>query len=306
MRTVGRGVQTVPTEPKERAAPRAPLEKARSVPATQPPAAARPVPLVGLLRGLGRATASWPGVVAAVALWELLPRIGVLPAQYIPPASRVIPKMWDLLGTGSFWTEVAQTMEGWAIGVGLSALVGIPVGLLVGANQYLYRATRVTVEFLRPIPSVALIPLAVLIFGISMNMKVFLVTFATFWPILIQSIYGVQDVDPVARDTARSFGLGRLTIFFRVTLPSAAPYIATGLRVASALGIILAITAELVAGVPGLGQSILLAQSGGTNDQLYALIVLTGLLSFALSAILRRVERYVLRWHQSYRVVQPS
>jgi ABC-type nitrate/sulfonate/bicarbonate transport system permease component len=251
-----------------------------------------------------RAALGWTGLLAALALWEALPRLGVLPGDYIPPASRVLARLVALLGTGAFWGDVGATLQGWAVGLFISAVVAIPLGLLIGTNAYLYRATRAIVEFLRPIPSVALIPLAILVYGISFNMKVFLVTFATFWPILIQAIYGVQDVDPVARDTARSFGLGRVSTFVTVSLPSALPYIATGLRVASSLALILAITAELVAGVPGLGRSILIAQSSGRNDTMYALIVTTGLLGYGLSALLRRAERRVLRWHASQRGAQ--
>lgn len=254
----------------------------------------------GLRRG---ADAGWLSLVVGLALWELLPRAGILPQEYIPPASVVLPELGELLTQASFWLDVRNTLSGYATGLALSIFTAIPLGLMIGVNPYLYRATRATVEFLRPIPSVALIPLAILVYGITFDMKVFLVTFATFWPLLIQSIYGVQDVDPVARDTARSFGLGRVAIFFKVALPSAAPYIATGLRLASALGIILAITAELVAGVDGLGKAILLAQSAGANELMYALIVATGMLSYALSAALRRLERYVLRWHQSHREV---
>jgi ABC-type nitrate/sulfonate/bicarbonate transport system permease component len=246
------------------------------------------------------------GVLAALALWEALPRLGVLPADYIPPASSVVPRLVELLGQGAFWQDVGSTLAGWAVGLGIATIAAVPLGLLIGNNAYLHRATRATIEFLRPIPSVALIPLAVLVYGITFDMKIFLVTFASFWPILVQSIYGVQDVDPVAHDTARSFGFGRMTIFFKVTLPSAAPYIATGLRISSALAIILAITAELVAGVPGLGHSILLAQNGGATELMYALIVATGLLSLWLSAALAGLERYVLRWHQSHRKVQTT
>lgn len=268
----------------------------------QPSRAGFPGRLGKSLRGaLGGIANGWMGVAAALALWELLPRVGILPRESIPPASVVIPEMFDLLGQHSFWIDVGGTLSAWAVGMSISICVAVPLGLLIGVNPYLYRATRAAVEFLRPIPSVALIPLAILVYGITFDMKVFLVTFATFWPLLIQSIYGVQDVDPVARDTARSFGLGRLVVFFKVTLPSAAPYIATGLRLASALAIILAITAELVAGVPGLGRSILLAQSAGANDLMYALILVTGLLSYGLSAALRRTEHHVLRWHQSHR-----
>lgn len=244
---------------------------------------------------------SWLGIVVALALWEFFPRVGLVPAEYVPPASVVIPEVVQLLGDAAFWADVKETLAGWAVGMAVSTFVGIPLGLVIGLNQVLYRATRAAIEFFRPIPSVALIPLAILIYGITFDMKVFLVIYATFWPLIIQSIYGVQDVDPVARDTARSFGLPRRTVFFKVILPSAAPYIATGLRLASAVGIILAITAELVAGVAGLGRSILLAQSAGANALMYALIIATGLISYALSAILRRSERYVLRWHPSHR-----
>ncbi|WP_308259183.1 ABC transporter permease [Pseudonocardia sp. H11422] len=244
------------------------------------------------------------GVVAAVALWELLPRLGILPAEYIPPASVVLPTLLGLLGDGAFWSDVGATLSGWAIGLALSTVVAVPLGLLIGTSAHLHRATRVIIEFFRPIPSVALIPLAILVFGITLDMKIFLIVFATFWPILVQSVYGVQDVDPVARDTARSFGLTRREIFFHVTLPSAAPYVATGLRLASALAIVLAVTAELVAGASGLGRSILVAQSAGASDLMYALIVVTGLVSLLLSAAMSAAERRLLGWHQTHRTVQ--
>jgi ABC-type nitrate/sulfonate/bicarbonate transport system permease component len=266
----------------------------------------RPRPVNRGLRALRRATSNWLGVVAALALWEALPRLGVLPAEYIPPVSEVGARLVEVLGQGTFWQDVGSTLAGWAVGLGIAIGAAVPLGLLIGSNAYLHRATRATVEFLRPIPSVALIPLAVLVFGITFDMKIFLVAFASFWPILVQAIYGVQDVDPVARDTARSFGLGRTSIFCRVTLPSAAPYIATGVRISSALAIILAITAELVAGVPGLGHSILLAQNGGATELMYALIVATGLLSLWLSAGIAALERHVLRWHQSHREIQTT
>jgi ABC-type nitrate/sulfonate/bicarbonate transport system permease component len=244
------------------------------------------------------------GVLAALALWELLPRTGVLPGEYIPPASIVLPRLVGLLGDAGFWTDVAATLAGWAIGLGLATVIAVPLGLAIGTNPYLHRSTRAIVEFFRPIPSVALIPLAILVFGTTLDMKVFLVVFATFWPILVQSIYGVQEVDPVTRDSARSFGFNRRDIFLRITLPSAAPFIATGMRLASALAIVLAITAELVAGAPGLGRAILLAQNAGAYDLMYALTVATGLISLLLSAAIARTERRLLRWHPSHREVK--
>jgi ABC-type nitrate/sulfonate/bicarbonate transport system permease component len=241
------------------------------------------------------------GIVVALAVWELLSRADVFPSKFIPPATTVLGKFFSLLAHSSFWSAVEGTMAGWALGLAIAVVLGVPLGLLVGSSDYPFRAFRPVIEFLRPVPSVALIPLAVLVFGPSYSTKLFLVTFASFWPILIQSIYGVKDVDQVAMDTARTFRLGPIQRFFHVTLPSASPYIVTGIRLSSSIAIILAVTAGLVVGVPGLGSSILLAESGGAFPEMYALIIAAGILGFLLSKIFRLFERVVLRWHPSQR-----
>jgi ABC-type nitrate/sulfonate/bicarbonate transport system permease component len=142
----------------------------------------------------------------------------------------------------------------------------------------------------------------VLIFGSNLDMKVFLIAFGTFWPVLLQTVYGVHDVDPTARDTARSYGLGRRAVLRRITLPSALPYIATGLRIASAIGLILAVTSEIVVGVPGIGVRITEAQAaGGAEDLMYAWILAAGLLGWVLNGALQTVERRLLHWHPSFR-----
>ena len=153
-----------------------------------------------------------PPIVAALlllALWEAVVRAGLIPETSIPPASAAIGELFTQLGEAAMWKAVGNTLQGWAIGLGLAVLLGVPAGILIGSSRWAYRALRVPIEFLRPIPSVALIPLAVLVYGTGLESKVFLATFASFWPMLIQTIYGVQDVDPVATDTARAFGLGR-------------------------------------------------------------------------------------------------
>ena len=240
-------------------------------------------------------------VLLLLALWELVVRSGLISATSIPPASAAIAELGEQLGQGTLWSAILNTLQGWALGLGIAIVAGVPVGLLVGSSRWAYRALRVPIEFLRPIPSVALIPLAVLIYGTGLESKVFLAAFASFWPLLIQTIYGVQDVDPVATDTARSFGLGRLARLYRVTVPSAVPYIATGIRISSAVALILAVTAELVIGSDGLGQAINLARSGGNIDLMYALIIATGLLGWVLNIGATAIERRVLHWHPSQR-----
>ena len=242
-------------------------------------------------------------VVVVLALWELIVRVGVISESSIPTMTATVAELARQLGESPFWSAIGNTLQGWALGLGIAMILGIPLGILIGSSRWAFRALRVPIEFLRPIPSVALIPLAVLIYGTGLESKVFLAAFACFWPLLIQTMYGVQDVDPVATDTARSFGLGRAARLWRITLPSAVPYIATGVRISSAVSLILVVTAELVIGSAGLGREINTARSGGNLPVMYALILSTGLLGWALNIFTSTAERRVLRWHPSQRAV---
>ncbi len=240
-------------------------------------------------------------VLAVLAVLEGLVRADVLPSTQFPAVTATVRALSELVRERELWTNVAHTMQGWAIGLSFAAAAGIPLGVLIGSSPLLYRCLRAPIEFLRPIPSVALIPLAILVYGTGLEMKVFLVAFASFWPLLFQALYGVQDVDPVIRDTARSFRLGPLSRLVRVTMPSAAPYIATGLRISASIALVLAVTAELVVGAPGLGRAINVAHASGAVTPMYALIIVAGVLGWALNAGFRRAEREVLHWHPSQR-----
>jgi ABC-type nitrate/sulfonate/bicarbonate transport system permease component len=252
---------------------------------------------VGKGAGLGLA-----GIVGVVAALEVAVRVGLLPQAWFPPPSRIVPAFVELVVGGELFPPVGQTLQGWLLGILAAAAVAVPLGVLIGSLSLAHRLTRFVLEFLRPIPPVALIPAAVLIFGSDLDMKVFLIAFGAFWPVLLQTIYGVHDVDPTARDAARCYGLGARAVLVKVTLPSALPYLATGLRIASAIALILAVTSEIVVGVPGIGVRITDAQAaGGAEDLMYAWILAAGLLGWALNGVLHAVERRVLHWHPSYR-----
>jgi ABC-type nitrate/sulfonate/bicarbonate transport system permease component len=243
----------------------------------------------------------WVSVLAVLALFEILPRAGILPEAHFPPMSQILGALAAGMVAGAFWIAVGNTLQGWALGLGLALVTAVPLGIVIGSTHLLYRAVRVLIEFLRPVPSVALIPLAILIYGTGLESKVFLAAFASFWQLLMQTIYGVQDVDPVATDTARSFGFSRAWRLWHVTLPSAVPYIATGIRIASAVALILSVTAELVIGSAGLGREINIAHAGANAERMYGLIIATGLLGLALNTAFVHIERRVLRWHPSQR-----
>jgi ABC-type nitrate/sulfonate/bicarbonate transport system permease component len=242
------------------------------------------------------------GIVGVVVLLELVVRTGLLPHAWFPPPSEIVPAFVGLVTSGELFVPLGQTLQGWVLGIVVAVVVAVPMGVLIGSLELAHRLTRFMLEFLRPIPPVALIPAAVLIFGSDLDMKVFLIAFGTFWPVLLQTVYGVHDVDPTARDTARSYGLAPRAVLLRVTLPSALPYIATGLRIASAIGLILAVTSEIVVGVPGIGGRITDAQSaGGAEALMYAWILSAGLLGWVLNGLLQTAERRTLHWHPSFR-----
>jgi ABC-type nitrate/sulfonate/bicarbonate transport system permease component len=240
-------------------------------------------------------------VIAALALWEVISRTGVIAQRDLPSMSDSFKALWEMMKTGAFWHDVLLTVRGWALGLGVAAALAIPIGIALGSSDFAASALRVPIEFLRPIPSAALIPLLFLTLGTNIKSEVFLAAFGAFWPLLVQTMYGVRDVDPLALDTGRSFGLGRLERLYRITLPSTVPYLGTGLRISSTIALILAFTAELFMGIPGLGQAVNQAQAYGLNDQLYALALATGFLGVAIHVVFNGIEARALRWHPSQR-----
>lgn len=287
--------------------------------ATRPDPSA-PLASVAQSGATGRATTSGPGrarrrrrrgwstklLGAAGALgflltWEILPRTGLVNERFMPPASDAIAELFGNFGLSDFWVAVMDTMQAWALGMVIAVSAATVLGFIIGSSRFLRRFTNSTIEFLRPVPSVALIPLAVLLFGVGIESSLMLIIYASFWQVLIQVLYGVADVDSVAMNTARSYGLGPVARIRYVTLPTALPFIMTGVRLAAAVALILAITAQLIIGTPGLGSEISRAQSGGNYVSMYALVLATGLLGVLINLVMRMIERRVLSWHSSVR-----
>jgi ABC-type nitrate/sulfonate/bicarbonate transport system permease component len=241
-------------------------------------------------------------VAAALALWEVISRTGVISQKDLPAMSTSFRALWSLVQTGHFWAAFGDTVRGWALGLGVATALAVPIGILLGSSDLAATAFRVPIEFLRPIPSAALIPLLFLTLGTTLRSEIFLASFGAFWPLLVQTMYGVRDIDPVALDTARSFGVGPFEQLYRLKLPSAVPYIATGLRISSTVALILAFTAELFMGLPGLGQEVNYVYNYGLEAQLYAYALATGFLGVAIHVASSAVERRALRWHPSQRM----
>jgi ABC-type nitrate/sulfonate/bicarbonate transport system permease component len=241
------------------------------------------------------------GLAGLLLVIELLPRLGLVNDRYLPPTSRIVAALADEVGNPVFWASLADTLLAWALGLVLAVGAGVLAGIVIGAVPALRELTASTVEFLRPIPSVALIPLAVLLYGTEIGSTLLLVCYAAFWQVLVQVLYGVADVDPVAAETARSFRFSAWARIRHVLWPTALPYVFTGVRLAASVALVLAITAELVIGAPGLGREIAVAQASEAVPTMYALIVVTGLLGVLINLLARTGERRLLAWHQSIR-----
>ena len=141
----------------------------------------------------------------------------------------------------------------------------------------------------------------ILVFGLGYGLRVSVIAFAAFWPILINTFYGVRAVDPISIDTARNFGLSRAGILWRVTLPSALPSIATGFRISTAIALVLTITVELIAGNSGIGYYVAQTEQANRLPEMYAGILFTGILGYGLNLLFRMIEQRVLFWGSGYR-----
>jgi NitT/TauT family transport system permease protein len=238
------------------------------------------------------------GVFIFFLILELVTRLELVPPIYLPRASTVVRRMVELLQDPKFLSHVLATLYAWAVGLGLATLISVPIGILIGTSELAYKMSSPVIEFMRPIPSVALIPLGILLWGQGFSMKVILVAYAATWPILFNTVYGVHDVDPIAVQTARCFGLKQSAILRRICLPSAAPFIFTGIRISASIGLIVVIGAELLASADsGIGSYILFVSSnGGQMDSVLAGAAIAGIIGAIINSALGLIDRRVFGW----------
>jgi NitT/TauT family transport system permease protein len=206
--------------------------------------------------------------------------------------------MVELLQDPKFLSHVVATLYAWGVGLGLATLISVPIGILIGTSELAYKMTSPLIEFMRPIPSVALIPLGILLWGQGFSMKIILVAYAATWPILFNTLYGVHDVDPIAVQTAQCFGLKQAAIVRRISLPSAAPFIFTGIRISAAIALIVVIGAELLASADsGIGSYILFVSSnGGQMDSVLAGAAIAGIIGALINSALGLIDRRLFGW----------
>ncbi|MFV0375149.1 ABC transporter permease [Microbacterium sp.] len=241
------------------------------------------------------------GVLAALGLWQLASDVGPLASSPLPSAIEAIQTAFQLFGSAEMWQATGATVYMALLGLSIATVAGVLLGVAIGVSPLAMHATRVPLEFLKPIPPIVILPVVSLLLGPTAGMGVFLVFIGCFVSIVVQASAGVFDTDPVAKATGESYGLGKGEIMRSIVLPSSLPYIGTAVRVAAPTSLIVAVVAGLLGGGPGLGQSLLLSQISGNQPQLFAYVLILGILGLVVQGLSQWGERRLLHWHPQYR-----
>ncbi|MFD9705764.1 ABC transporter permease [Lentzea sp. NPDC059081] len=238
------------------------------------------------------------GIAGFLVLWELLGRSPLLPADALPPPSVVFGELVRQLSSPTFYSHIVATVLALLIAIGIAIAIAVPAGLVLGSVPAVRHATRAVVEFLRPIPSVALIPLALVMLGLGPETKITLAVYAALWPILFNTIYALDELDSLQLETARVFGVRRTGLLVRVALPSALPFIFTGIRLSATTALIVMVSVEILASSQiGIGYFIMEARSGpGRMDQVLVGTVVAGAIGLLLNNGLERIQRRWVAW----------
>jgi NitT/TauT family transport system permease protein len=258
----------------------------------QAPAPPRRRPLA-LLRRIGTRSAA---ILIFLAVWEVAPRIGLVETTWLPPFSAVAHSLGKLLADGSLVEHIGISLQRSLIGFGVAIAIAVPLGLLIAWYRPVADFLDPLLEVFRNTAALALLPVFTLILGIGELSKVSLIAFACVWPILLNTISAVRDVDPLLVKSARSVGLSSPRLFQKVILPAAVPTIFTGIRLAGAASILVLLAAEMVGARAGLGYLINASQSSFLIPEMYAGIVAVSVIGVAFNLVLVRIERRLSRW----------
>ncbi len=234
-------------------------------------------------------------------LMEIASRLQLVSPLYFPPFSRILKSFGELTLAGVLPMELAHSLMRMACGYFLAVAVMIPLGIVIGTHRRCFLALDPLLELLRPLPPPAIIPIAILFLGIGDGMKIFVVFFACSFPILTNSIDGSRLVHPLFIQTGESLGLSRFELLWKITLPAASPQIVSGLRTSLPICLIVTILAEMIGGEDGIGYWTLKMQRTFSIPEMYAGVLVTGLLGYSLNRFLWILEARFLGWHQGWK-----
>ena len=253
--------------------------------------------------------------IVLLALWQWLSSQAIVNPMILPAPTRVLARWWEYLMPAQAYDPATSGYLAWMFsgemirdayasmyrvtaGFLAGAILALPLGLMMGANDRVYKLFNPLIQILRPIPPIAFIPLSILWFGLGNPPAIFLIVIGAFFPILMNTIAGVRNVDGIYIRAARSLGASQTTMFLRVILPAATPYILTGMRIGVGTAFIVVIVAEMIAVNNGLGYRILEAREFFWSDKIIAGMFTIGLLGLAIDTGMNRLNNHLLKWHR--------
>jgi sulfonate transport system permease protein len=243
-----------------------------------------------------KAIAATAFTILILALWQAAVQMGVVNRLFVAAPTQAFNVIVERAEDGSLWTTIAATGQrmftGWAAAIAVAMALGIAVGNSETAHQYL----SPMLEFFRPLPASAVIPVAVLFFGLSSAMSTFVIAFGSLWPILLAAIHGFMKVPRELREVAATLEMSKARYILTIAIPSASVDIMAGLRISLALALILTVVTEMQASLAGLGYEIFLAQRSFRTADLYAGLMTIGAFGFLINQLLLFAERRLMRW----------
>jgi sulfonate transport system permease protein len=234
--------------------------------------------------------------VALLALWQAVASLRLISPVFFPGPDRAVGALLAMARTGELWAPLGETLLRTGLGWLASCTLGVGLGAAIASSRLARDLFEPTAEFLRPLPASAILPVAMLLLGLTREMTVAVIAFGALWPVLLGTIHGFTAVEPRLKEVGRALQLSPLRTFVSVSIPSALPDIFASARVSLAIALILAVVSEMLASQPGLGHLILLAARMFRSDQIFAGVIVLGAIGFVTSAALQAIEARCLRW----------
>jgi sulfonate transport system permease protein len=237
--------------------------------------------------------------LALIAAWQLLAELRVLSPVFFPAPSRAVAVLVERIADGTLWPPILASLWRMLVGWLLASLLGVALGALIGSSRSAREYLSPTLEFFRPLPASAIIPVAILFLGLTQTMGLFVIAFGAIWPVLLGSVYGFSAIKHRLTEVSAVLEMSKVEYFRHIALPSALPDIISGARISLAIALILTVVVEMQASLPGLGQNIMQAQRSFRSADLYAGLIVLGIVGFAVSYVLRVMEARLLRWRDA-------
>ena len=234
-----------------------------------------------------------------VGLWQIIANQRLVSPVFLPGPDRAWASLVRGFTSGDLWDKILGTLEHMAYGWLIASIAGIALGAMIGSSRVMRSYVAPSLEFLRPLPVSAIIPVAIAMLGLTQSMALFVIAFGSVWPMLLATIHGFAAVEPRLYEVARSLHMSRLAVIFKIALPSASPDILPGMRLSLTVALILSVVCEILAGLDGLGYWVLLSARSFRSADLFAGVILLGVIGCLTAWAMSIVERRLLRWRAS-------